>query len=88
MHEKIKKRHEEIVDAQNTIWAMYKDFLSDHDMAEYNRKRVELIRKYKEKGDEQLANFCYGVIFNWTPIIMSFGEEFRMQDKNNHSNDK
>ena len=38
MREKIEERHKEISHIQNTIWAMYKDFLSDHDMTAYNRK--------------------------------------------------
>lgn len=77
MHEK----KEDIAYIQNMIWKMYKDFLKDHDMAEYNRKSLELVGKYQEKGDRQLAVFCYYLIFAWTPIINNFGEEFRMQDK-------
>ena len=64
MQGKIEERHKEITHIQNTIWAMYKDFLSDHDMEAYNRKMGELSKEYYDKGDKQhgghrISNFYH-----------------------------
>ena len=72
MQGKIEERHKEITHIQNTIWAMYKDFLSDHDMEAYNRKMGELSKEYYDKGDKQLLSFCQNI-----PVINGFAEEFR-----------
>ena len=73
MQEKI----EDIKHIQNTIWAMYKDFLANHDMKAYNRKMRDLSKKYSEKGDQQLISFVQGAFITWCPIINGFAEEFR-----------
>lgn len=65
---------------QNSIWTMYKDFLSDHDMVAYNRKMGELTNLYADKGDKQLLSFCQDVFISWCPIINEFAEEFRKGD--------
>ncbi len=77
MHEK----EDDIRYIQNMVWKMYKDFLGDHGVAEYQRKGIELIGRYQEKGDRLLAVFCYDLVFVWSPIINLFAEEFRRQDK-------
>lgn len=68
---------EDIKHIQNTIWAMYKDFLKDHNMMEYNRKMGELAKEYYEKGDKQLLSFCQNLLITWAPIISSLAEGFR-----------
>lgn len=65
---------------QNTVWAMYKAFLSDHDMAAYNRKAGELSKEYYDKGDTQLLSFCQNILISWCPVINGFAEEFRKCD--------
>ena len=50
MHEII----EDIKHIQNTIWTMYKDFLSDHDMKKWNDGMGKLTQEYYEKGDPQI----------------------------------
>ena len=77
MQGKIEERHKEITHIQNTIWAMYKDFLSDHDMQAYNRKMGELSKEYYDKGDKQLLSFCQNILISWCPVINGFAEEFR-----------
>lgn len=81
MQEKIKERHKEITHIQNTIWAAYKDFLSDHDMAACNHKMQDLAREYVFKGDEQLLTFVQWLLITWSPIINGFAEEFRNGEK-------
>lgn len=71
MSEKI----EDIKHIQNTLWAMYKDFLSDHDVRAYNRKAQELATEYYEKGDKQLFTFLQWSIITWCPIINGFTDE-------------
>ena len=77
MQEKIEERHKEITHIQNTIWAMYKDFLSDHDMTAYNRKMGELTKEYYDKKDKQMLSFCQNILISWCPVINGFAEEFR-----------
>lgn len=77
MQEKIEERHKKILHIQNAIWEMYKDFLSDHDMAAYNRKMGELTKEYYDKGDKQMLSFCQDVLISWCPVINGFAEEFR-----------
>lgn len=73
MQEKI----EDIKYIQNTIWTMYKDYLSNHDMAAYNRKVEELSKEYCNKGDKQLLSFCQNLLISWAPVINAFAEEFK-----------
>lgn len=77
MQEKIEERHKEISHIQNTIWAMYKDFLADHDMKKWNDGMGSLTKEYAEKGDKQLLTFVQWSLITWCPIISGFSEEFR-----------
>lgn len=72
----MKEKMEDIKHIQNTIWAMYKGYLENHDMKEYNRKMGELAKEYHEKGDKQLLNFSQNLMVTWAPIISSFAKEF------------
>lgn len=76
MQEKAEERHKEITRIQNTTWAMYKDFLADHDMAAYNRKMGELSKEYYDKGDKQMLLFCQNILISWCPVINNFAKEF------------
>lgn len=73
----VKEKTERIKHIQNLIWEMYKDFLSDHDMAAYNRKMIKLTKEYCNQGDKQLLSFCQDIFISWCPIINGFSEEFR-----------
>ena len=73
MQEKI----EDIKHIQNTIWAMYKAYLADHDMKKWNEEMEKLTQEYYKKGDEQLLSFCQNLLITWCPIISGFAEEFR-----------
>lgn len=77
MQEKIEERHKEISHIQNTIWAMYKDFLLDYDMVAYNQKIISLTKEYYDKDDKQLLSFCQNLLISWCPIINGLAEEFR-----------
>ena len=77
MQEEIKIKHNEITHIQNTIWAMYKDFLEDHDMKKYNQRMKELAGEYCDKGDQQLLTFCQHSLITWTPVINGLAEYFR-----------
>lgn len=70
---------EDIKYIQNAIWALYKNYLSDHDLAVYNRKIAELVSEVSNKGDKLLLSFCQNLLISWTPIINSFAEEFRTE---------
>lgn len=76
MQEKI----EDIKHIQNTIWAMYKDFLVNHDMKKWNEEIGKLTKEYADKGDEQLLTFVRWSLITWCPIINGFAEEFRKGD--------
>lgn len=73
----MREKTEDIKHIQNTVWAMYKDFLSDHDMAAYNRRMGGLAKEYADKGDQRLLSFCQNILISWAPIINEFAEEFR-----------
>ena len=77
MQEKIEERHKKIAHIQNTIWAIYKTFLNNHDMVEYNNRWTELMIKYRNRADEELFSFCKYQFITWDPIIRMFGAEFR-----------
>ncbi len=82
MQGKIGEKHKEIAHIQNMVWAMYKDFLSDHDMAAYNHKMEGLVKEYCGKGDRQLLSFCQDILISWCPIIQGFAERFRDNGEN------
>ena len=77
MQEKIEERHKEITHIQNTIWEIYKTFLSNRDMDEYNHKWTELMEQYRNREDEEFFSFCKCQFITWEPIIRMFGAEFR-----------
>ena len=81
MQGRVRERHEEIAHIQNAVWKMYKDFLSDHDMAAYNSKAVKLAKKYQDKGDGLLFEFCKDLLFDWSKIINTFSDEFREENR-------
>ncbi len=76
----VKAKTDHIKYIQNTVWKMYKDFLADHDMREYNRKMGELAKEYQNKGDGQLLSFCQNILISWAPVINALAEEFRKVD--------
>lgn len=65
---------------QNTIWAMYKAYLADHDMRKWNEGMGKLTQEYYQKDDEQLLTFCQHLLISWCPIISGFAEEFRKDE--------
>ena len=77
MQKKIEERHKKITHIQNTIWEIYKTFLNNHDMAEYNQRWTELMEQYRNRADEELFSFCKCQFIKWEPIIRMFGAEFR-----------
>lgn len=77
MQEKIEEKHKKIAHIQNTIWEIYKTFLNNHDMAEYNNRWTELMMQYRNRADEELFSFCKCQFITWEPIIRMFGAEFR-----------
>lgn len=64
----------------NTLAVMYKEYLSTHDMANYNRQATELRKKYL--GKPILDNFCMNLIISWAPVINQLAEEYRNGVKN------
>lgn len=77
MQEKIEERHKKITHIQNTIWDIYKTFLSNHNMAEYNDRWAELMGKYRNKEDEEFFSFCKCQFITWEHVIRNFAYEFR-----------
>lgn len=75
------EKEEEIKHIQNTIWMMYKAYLKDHDMKEYNRKMKELVTEYCDKKDKLLLSFCKNLLIAWAPIISEFAKEFNGKGK-------
>lgn len=47
-------RHKKIAHIQNTIWEIYKTFLKNHDMAEYNDRWTELMLQYRNREGKQI----------------------------------
>lgn len=68
-----------IRDIQNTLWAIYKDFLSDHDVKAYTRKANELVCKYE--GDKIISSYVQNLAISWSPMINELARWFR-EDKN------
>ena len=79
MQEKIEERHKEIVRIQNIIWGMYREFLKEQDMGEYNRRKAELAKEYLKKGDKLLFEFCKNLLFDWAPVMNRFAKDFGLQ---------
>lgn len=81
MQEKIEGRHKEIAHIQNTIWAAYKDFLSDQNVKAYTQKVSLLTKKYQDMGDPLLTSFAENEAATWCPVINGFAEDFRNGEK-------
>ena len=62
---------------QNTIWSMYKEYQSTHDMKMYNQQAEKLCRKYE--GQPILGSFCANLIISWAPVINKMAEEYRKE---------
>lgn len=77
MQEKIEERHKKITHIQNTIWEIYKTFLNNHDIAEYNNRWTELMEQYRNREDEEFFSFCKCQFITWESVIRNFAEEFR-----------
>lgn len=58
---------EDIKNIQNGFWKIYKKFISDKNMREYNKSVKELVMEYR--GDEFLFPFCQNLAITWAPII-------------------
>lgn len=80
MQEKIEERHKKISHIQNTLWEIYKMFLNNHDMAEYNNRWTELMEKYRNVKDEEFFSFCKCQFIAWEQVIRNFANEFRKGD--------
>ena len=77
MQEKIEEKHKKIAHIQNTIWQIYKTFLDNHDMEEYNDSWTELMLQYRNRENEEFFSFCKCQFIVWEPIVRMFGVEFR-----------
>ena len=73
----VEEKHKDITHIQNTIWAMYKDYLEDHDMKKWNKGMGKVTQEYYKNGDEQILTFVQWFLITWCPIISGFAEEFR-----------
>ena len=71
------KRTEGITRIQNETWKIYQSFLSDHDMAEYNRRYLRLKGECRDTGDRLLADFFIDIAVSWAPVANAFAESFR-----------
>ena len=77
MQGKIEERHKKITHIQNTIWEMYKTFLNNRDMGEYNHRWTELMEQYQNRADEEFFSFVKCQFITWEQVIRNFAEEFR-----------
>lgn len=75
------KNIENIKDIQNTLWAMYKDFMETHSVSDYNTKAKQLVDKYSE--NKEMLTFCQNLIITWAPVINALAEEYRGELGNN-----
>ena len=55
---------ERVTKIYNACWLSYKQYLSDYDMAAYNRRSEELFKQYDEKADIQNLLFWFAPIVN------------------------
>ena len=76
MQGKIGERHKKIAHIQNAIWDIYKTFLNSHDMAEYNKRRAELLEQYRNREDEEFFSFCKCQFITWEQVARNFAKEF------------
>ena len=71
------KRTEGIARIQNTTWKIFQSYLSDHDMAEYNRRYLRLAGECRDTGDRLLADFFIDIAVSWAPVATAYAESFR-----------
>lgn len=62
---------------QNTLWAMYKEFLTSYNVRRYTEQAVELVHKYE--GNRELLCFVQNLVICWTPIINGLAERHRSE---------
>ena len=77
MQQKIEEMQKEITHIQNSMWAIYKSFLTNHDKEEYNEGMLKLMKEYCDKKDEMLLSFCKYQYISWDQVIRWFAQEFR-----------
>lgn len=65
--------HEKIMDIQNSVWNLYKDFIKTKDMRQYNAGAQVLAKRYED--DELLLAFVQNIIISWAPIINRLKED-------------
>lgn len=61
---------ERIKEMYNECWAIYKEYLENHDMAQYNRQKDELLGKYDGQPD------ITGLLWWWAGRINGLHEEY------------
>lgn len=61
---------ERVTKIYNACWLNYKQYLSDHDMAAYNRRSEGLLQQYGEQYDIQ------NLLFWFAPIVNRLHEEY------------
>lgn len=55
---------ERVTKIYNACWKNYKEYLTDHDMAAYNKRSEELFRQYGRQCDIQNLLFWFAPIVN------------------------
>lgn len=81
MQEKIEERHKKIAHIQNTIWEIYKTFLNNHDITEYEHKWAELLKTYQNINDEEFFSFCKCLYVSWEQQARNFARIFRKLER-------
>ena len=79
------KNIEHIKHIQNTLWAMYKEFLENHSVSDYNTKAKQLVDYYFD--NKEMLTFCQNLIITWAPVINALAEEYR-GESNDNGNDE
>lgn len=64
---------------QNTVVIIFKNYLPNRDMAEYNQKSAELVQKYRAKGDKLLLEFCRDELMAYAKVVNAFADECRKE---------
>lgn len=68
----------DIKDIQNSLWRIYKIFLSDHDVRRYTQNAAAIVQKYQE--NKEMQSFCINLLISWTPVINNLAKEFKKGD--------
>lgn len=64
------KKEERIKAIYNDCWAIYKQYLADHDMGKYNLHKDELFAKYNGETDIE------GLLFWWAARVQGLHDEY------------